>query len=89
MSGQVDRGAGGLVVRAVTAIMAAVVGLTFLFGFGNVLSSLNLIMFSGVRSSCWSAVRGERGDAELDGGVWCGCRVELGEFVLGGREADA
>lgn len=59
------------------------------FVFGIVLSSLNLIMFSGVRSSCWSAVRGERGDAELDGGVWCRCRVELGEFVLGGREADA
>jgi hypothetical protein len=38
MNGQVDRGSGDLVVRAVTAIMAAVVGLTFLFGFGNVLS---------------------------------------------------
>lgn len=38
MNGQAERGAGDLVVRAVTAIMAAVVGLTFLFGFGNVLS---------------------------------------------------
>ncbi|SMC71481.1 hypothetical protein [Lentzea albidocapillata] len=38
MSGQAERGAGDLVVRAVTVIMAAVVGLTFLFGFGNVLS---------------------------------------------------
>ncbi|MEV6242644.1 hypothetical protein [Lentzea sp. NPDC051838] len=38
MNRQVERGAGGLVVRAVTWIMAAVVGLTFLFGFGNVLS---------------------------------------------------
>jgi hypothetical protein len=38
MNGQTERGAGDLVVRAVTAIMAAVVGLTFLFGFGNVLS---------------------------------------------------
>ncbi|MCR3752685.1 hypothetical protein [Lentzea californiensis] len=38
MSGHVERGAGALVVRAVTAIMAAVVGPTFLFGFGNVLS---------------------------------------------------
>lgn len=38
MNDQVERGAGGLVVRAVTAIMAAVVTLTFLFGFGNVLS---------------------------------------------------
>lgn len=39
MNGQVERGSGDLVVRAVTAIMAAVVGLAFLFGFGNVLSS--------------------------------------------------
>ena len=38
MNGQMERSAGDLVVRAVTAIMAAVVGLTFLFGFGNVLS---------------------------------------------------
>ena len=37
MNSQVERGTGDLVVRAVTAIMAAVVGLTFLFGFGNVL----------------------------------------------------
>lgn len=32
------------VVRAVTVIMGTVVGLTFLFGFGNVLNSLNLII---------------------------------------------
>lgn len=32
------RGSGDLIVRAVTAIMAGVVRLTFLFGFGNVLS---------------------------------------------------
>ncbi|MEU3649882.1 hypothetical protein AB0E59_41390 [Lentzea sp. NPDC034063] len=38
MNGQAERGAGDLVVRAVTVIMASVVGLTFLFGFGNVLS---------------------------------------------------
>jgi len=38
MKSQVERGPGDLVVRAVTAIMAAAVGLTFLFGFGNVLS---------------------------------------------------
>lgn len=36
MKGRVKPGA--LVVRAVTVIIAAVVGLTFLFGFGNVLS---------------------------------------------------
>ena len=34
-----------IVVRAVTVIMAAVVGLTFLFGFGNV---LNLALRLGV-----------------------------------------
>ncbi|MFD4672000.1 hypothetical protein ACFWNN_19875 [Lentzea sp. NPDC058450] len=38
MNGQIERNASDLVVRAVTTIMAAVVGLTFLFGFGNVLS---------------------------------------------------
>lgn len=77
------------IVRTVTVIMGAVVGLTFLFGFGNVLNSLNLIMFSVARSSCRSAVCGERGDAELDGGVWCRWCVELDEFVFGGGEADA
>lgn len=38
MNGRMERNAADLVVRAVTAIMASVVGLTFLFGFGNVLS---------------------------------------------------
>ncbi|USX56470.1 hypothetical protein [Lentzea sp. HUAS12] len=38
MNDRVERDAADLVVRAVTVIMASVVGLTFLFGFGNVLS---------------------------------------------------
>ncbi|USX56464.1 hypothetical protein [Lentzea sp. HUAS12] len=38
MNDRTERNAADLVVRAVTVIMASVVGLTFLFGFGNVLS---------------------------------------------------
>jgi hypothetical protein len=38
---------GSTVIKAVTAIMGTVVGLTFLFGFGNV---LNLALRSGCRS---------------------------------------
>lgn len=38
MNRQVEGSAGDPVVQSVTAIIAAVIGLTFLFGFGNVLS---------------------------------------------------